>query len=511
MSETKGNLHGREFGKTSKEYLVGELAGHGGYGEVYRATEIEIERTVALKVLRRSASGHYPDRLKQRFLREAKIIGRLQDANTVRLLEYGTDAETELLFMAFEFIDGTNLGELIRRDGSMEPGRVVDILKRALSALEEAHSLGVLHRDVKPGNIMVYDYLGRMDQVKVLDFGIGKLMREVTSELTVDGRIIGTPQYMSPEQLRGEEKIGPASDIFALGLVAYEMLVGRNLLPAEPMVVSYKLLSEEPFKLPEGVCIDAPGVRAVVEKMLAKDETRRYSDARSIIRDLMHLRPLETHEVESLEGGSLAKLGKGPKEEPTVSAAPGAEDASSAEESSAVPVPTSATPSTAPDRGIAPFLLAGAVLLGGVTLALWPTEQAQIAPPPATLSLIEEPDAPTLAEENNSLKASPTEDVVAAAAVARGAAARAKSVASRAKEGEPASAQGVEENVDPPVPAFEEKAQRTQNPKKSVRTRRARARTTRMEAKAAPDEVVAPAGDIAEKPKKAGPILWGME
>lgn len=309
MASEFGDLYGKSFGKTGVEFIVGKRIGEGGYGEVYRATQIEIERVVALKVLRRPETGRYPEKLQKRFLREAKIIGSLRDHHTVKLIEYGTDLETKILYMAFEFIDGVTIGEVISSERGVGPGRVVDILRQALLSLEEAHEIGVVHRDIKPGNIMLYEYMNRRDQIKVLDFGIGKLMSETTdARLTAVGSLVGTPKYMSPEQILGDEGevVGPQADIFSLGLVAWEMLTGHSLLPMDPMVVTGRLLNDEKFELPKHVCLEAPGVRSVVEKMLEKDRRERYQNASEVIRDLGHLRALSESEVSTVTSLPLA-------------------------------------------------------------------------------------------------------------------------------------------------------------------------------------------------------------
>ena len=173
----------------------------------------------------------------RRFNQEAKLVSRLQDPHTITMYDYGRTA-SGMLYMVFEFVDGESVSELVSREGALHYSRVLSIVEQTLGSLEEAHAFGVMHRDIKPGNIMVFEHVGRPDQVKLLDFGIAKVAKATGSQskdLTADGTLVGTPRYMSPEQIRGEE-ITPRSDIYSLGLVAYEMLVGSKAIAATSSV-----------------------------------------------------------------------------------------------------------------------------------------------------------------------------------------------------------------------------------------------------------------------------------
>jgi serine/threonine protein kinase len=240
---------------------------------------------VAIKILTPSTDGEgYEERVVSRFLREGRLISELHDPHTITLHDYGRSA-SGLLYMVFEFVDGTPLDQLIRNDAPMPPTRVARIMLQVLASLTEAHLVGVLHRDIKPSNLMVYDYLGDTDRVKVLDFGIAKPVaseREVSAELTREGVIIGTPRYMSPEQVIGTE-LTPASDIFSVGLVALEMLSGRRALKGDDdQSVLRALLGPESVEIPDDILIPAP-MRAIIERMVDKEVGERFGSTIEVI------------------------------------------------------------------------------------------------------------------------------------------------------------------------------------------------------------------------------------
>lgn len=343
MSETKGNegLFGKEFAEG--RYRVGQKLGQGGYAEVYRAHEPEIDRDVALKILRTNKEGTYSDRLRKRFLREAKLVASLTEPHTIKLYDYGE--EDGLLYLAFEYVEGETLGERLRREGPLKPLMVVKLLEQVLDSLKEAHDRGILHRDIKPGNIMLYEHERRGVEVKVLDFGIGKFVREQQkiTQLTAEGRMIGTPRYMSPEQMRGSDNLGPACDLWAVGMVAYECLVGRPAVETDDaMAMMSRILdADKPFKLPSEIQVPE-FLRQMVERLLQKDVNRRYEDAAEVLRDLEEFKTRATIELQEsrlrraglvsgkASGASVAPSPKEPKQERRIDA-----DATPAERPSA--------------------------------------------------------------------------------------------------------------------------------------------------------------------------------
>ncbi|MEM1350331.1 MAG: serine/threonine-protein kinase [Myxococcota bacterium] len=279
------------------KYRVERLLGSGGFSRVYQAMQVDLERKVALKILRPSV-GDFEDvhkaaerlnNLSVRFHREAKMVSKLRSPHTIIMYDYGRSEDTGLLFMVMEYVDGVTLSQLVAKRGPIEPKRVVQILRQVLTSLHEAHTLEMLHRDLKPQNIMVFDHLGKRDQVKLLDFGIVKLMndarREETRDLTDDGSLVGTPRYMAPEYIRGEA-LGPAADIYSLGLVMYELLVGEQAIQVDSSIqIIAKQLERKSFFLPPHLDL-SEDLRAIINRMLHKDTAYRYTRAASILEDL---------------------------------------------------------------------------------------------------------------------------------------------------------------------------------------------------------------------------------
>ncbi len=210
----------------SEQYRVEEWLGGGGYGDVYRAHAVRLDRPVAVKVMRhRSTEG-----VLARFLREAQIARRLEHPNTVRLLDYG-GVEDGTPFLVWELLRGETLAARLERSGPMDAAAVARIADQVLSSLEEAHGAGIVHRDIKPSNLMLCDFPGERDFVKVLDFGVAKDVSLHQDDLTGEGEVLGTPRYMAPEQVLGRAVV-PATDLYALGLVMAEALTGKAVVEA---------------------------------------------------------------------------------------------------------------------------------------------------------------------------------------------------------------------------------------------------------------------------------------
>jgi len=203
-----------------QRFIITRLLGFGGMGAVYEATQTAMNRSVALKLI-----PTHDETAVKRFEREALTISQLRHPNTITVFDYG-QAENGFLFLAMELLDGLTLSDIIKGEGPLHPRRAVHIASQICKSLNEAHKAGIVHRDIKPDNIILIRVDSDPDFVKVLDFGIAKaVMGEDDVNLTGDGRIIGTPRYMSPEQILGEP-VDHRSDVYSLGCILFEMLCG---------------------------------------------------------------------------------------------------------------------------------------------------------------------------------------------------------------------------------------------------------------------------------------------
>ncbi|HUH02385.1 MAG TPA: serine/threonine-protein kinase [Kofleriaceae bacterium] len=254
-------------------YEILQRVGEGGMGVVYRARQMSIDRTVAIKML--SAQMAKDPNWVQRFNQEARACSRLQHPNTIRMFDFGQTKEGRL-YMAMEFLDGQSLRDAIARGAPMAAVRVAKILIQCCASLAEAHSFGIIHRDIKPDNVFLLNMAGSPDFVKLLDFSVAKLLQENDAMRTQAGVVFGTPQYMSPEQGRGMP-LDARSDIYALGILAYEMLMGRvPFTDDNPMNVLQMHIRQPVPVLP---AVIPQGMRDIVERCLQKDPGRRYQSA----------------------------------------------------------------------------------------------------------------------------------------------------------------------------------------------------------------------------------------
>ncbi len=253
-------------------YEMLERIGEGGMGVVYKARQVSIDRIVAIKMLAPHMAKD-PNWVK-RFNNEAMACSRLQHPNTIRMFDFGQTSEGRL-FMTMEFLDGQSLRQAIATGSPMAPVRVLKILIQCCASLAEAHNLGIIHRDIKPDNVFLLNLAGSPDFVKLLDFSVAKLLQNDAMR-TQAGVVFGTPQYMSPEQGRGMP-LDARSDLYALGILAYEMLTGRVPFSDEnPMNVLQMHMRQPVPALPSEV---PPPVRTMVMRTLEKDASRRYQSA----------------------------------------------------------------------------------------------------------------------------------------------------------------------------------------------------------------------------------------
>ncbi|MGE5717449.1 MAG: serine/threonine-protein kinase, partial [Acidobacteriota bacterium] len=282
-------------------YVILRTLGRGAMGVVYLARDPQIERELALKTIRFDASekSFSVDEAKARFLKEARISGRLQHPHIVTVFDVGEDQGT--LFLAMELVQGGSFSQRLSDPAGFPLRDRIRVVAEVAEALAHAHERGVLHRDVKPANILLTPTMS----AKVTDFGIGKLLTGDT-ELTSTGQMVGSPAYMSPEQIKGE-KLDARTDIFSLGIVLYQALTLRKPFPADTLTtLVYQILHEEPMD-PSLVTSDVPeGMKEIIRKCLAKDRANRYSDAGELATDLREI--LGYSPVGSTAGLSESKI-----------------------------------------------------------------------------------------------------------------------------------------------------------------------------------------------------------
>jgi tRNA A-37 threonylcarbamoyl transferase component Bud32 len=252
-------------------YEIQQRVGEGGMGVVYKSRQISIDRVIALKMLNQQMAND-PTWV-QRFYNEAKACSRLQHPNTIRMFDFGQTSDGRL-FMTMEFLDGVSLRDALAK-GPLAPQRVVKILIQCCASLAEAHSIGIIHRDIKPDNVFLLNMAGSPDFVKLLDFSVAKLL-EGDRMKTQAGVVFGTPQYMSPEQGRGLP-LDARSDLYALGILAFEMLTGNVPFHDDnPMTVIQMHLQGQIPPMPDSIPYS---VQAIVRRALEKDAGRRYQSS----------------------------------------------------------------------------------------------------------------------------------------------------------------------------------------------------------------------------------------
>jgi serine/threonine-protein kinase len=206
------------------KYKLTELIGVGAMGRVYRARHLALDSEVAVKLVNPDVAADA--QAAKRFQTEARAASRLRHPNTIQILDFG-QADGGALFLVMEYLRGRTLAKILEEEHALNPRRIADLLGQALGALDEAHASGVVHRDFKPENVFVEALRTGKEHVKVLDFGIAKLRGEADANLTSRGAVCGTPEYMSPEQIRGEE-LDARSDVYAAGVVLYELITGAR-------------------------------------------------------------------------------------------------------------------------------------------------------------------------------------------------------------------------------------------------------------------------------------------
>ncbi|MBE1532436.1 Stk1 family PASTA domain-containing Ser/Thr kinase [Actinomadura algeriensis] len=266
-------------------YELDAVIGRGGMAEVYRARDLRLDRTVAVKTLR-SDLARDPT-FQARFRREAQSAASLNHPSVIAVYDTGEDVigDTPIPYIVMEYVDGSTLRDLLRENTALVPEKALEVTDGILRALDYSHRGGIVHRDIKPANVM----LTRNHEVKVMDFGIARAMADSSATMTQTAQVIGTAQYLSPEQARGE-RVDTRSDIYSTGCVLYELLTGRPPFTGDsPVAIAYQHVREEPVP-PSQIDPQIPQwADAIVLKAMAKEADNRYQTATDFRQELQRV------------------------------------------------------------------------------------------------------------------------------------------------------------------------------------------------------------------------------
>ena len=311
--------HFKPGDRIADRYEIVAPLGRGGIAQVYRGIQLGMNRPVAIKIMApnldgKKASEHEEalETFARRFEQEAQVLSTLHDPATVTVHDFGFIGADRLPYMILELVQGISLAELKEEELPMSQHRATKILRQVLESLREAHFLGILHRDIKPANIMIFERLGERDHVKVLDFGLAKIYQSdalTALEQTQEGMLVGTPRYVAPELLHDPKAASPRSDLYSVGLVAYELLTGQRAIEREEVIdIIAAQLSHEPFVVPEQIEL-LPQLRALLTRLIAKRPEDRPATAQDALNALTQeiipaLAWLESAAEEEQNGGA---------------------------------------------------------------------------------------------------------------------------------------------------------------------------------------------------------------
>jgi serine/threonine-protein kinase len=368
-------------------YKVIDKLGEGGMGVVYLAEHVFIEKRVAVKILSEDFARKAD--LVARFMQEAKAASKIGHENIIDITDFGETASGSVFFV-MEFLDGADLAHHVREAGALPLARVRTIMNQLCRALGAAHAKGIIHRDLKPENIFLIERNGRPDFVKVLDFGIAKMssLDEGGARLTRTGMIFGTPEYMSPEQAKGDRP-DHRVDIYAAGCILYEMLTGDVPFHAETFM---GVLTKHMFEQPEPLLQRAPqsnvppSVEAVVMKALAKDRDQRYQTMKELALALEEAIGGDTNQAWGSEGSGVLILPRKTesRSDPAIALPP--------KTTAAAPSTVGAAPAKSRGGLVVALVSAGVLVLGGVSLIAMrrpkpqPAPVVAAAPPPPVIA-----------------------------------------------------------------------------------------------------------------------------
>ncbi|MDB4996337.1 MAG: Serine/threonine protein kinase PrkC, regulator of stationary phase [Myxococcaceae bacterium] len=288
------------------KYRLDRILGVGGMGIVFAATHIELDQTVALKFIRAGLAG--PE-AKSRFLREARAVVKLRSEHVARVLDAGT-LEGGDSYMALEFLEGSDLSALAKGRGALPVEEAADYILQAVEGLAEAHAQGIVHRDLKPANIFLTRTTSGLPLIKVLDFGISKtnVLTEKgdVEDLTRTSAVLGSPRYMSPEQMRSAKDVDARADIWSLGVILYRLTAGRVPFDSDSLGAMFGMVMNDPH---EPLPVAKPGVPQafadVVDKCLQKDARNRFADLAELARALEPFAPARANGAAERVDGAL--------------------------------------------------------------------------------------------------------------------------------------------------------------------------------------------------------------
>lgn len=354
----------RRVGTALGRYLIEAVVGQGGFATVYRAQDTVLERSVALKVL--DPNTQRDPNIGRRFVREGRAVASLDHSAIVPVYDAGYD--DGLLWLAMKLVVGGSVADALIAGRTFSTTEVVTLIERIASALDHAHSHGILHRDVKPSNILLEN--GEAGTAWLTDFGIAATARDVGTYTT---GALGTAAYMAPEQARPKQ-VGPASDLYSLGCVAYELLVGRRPFPGDDYVELLMAHATEPVPSTGRQTLDELMTRA-----LAKDPVYRPPTGRVLVQELRHALAVDTPPTSPVAHRPEGRPAEPPPHAPTVVE----HRAATMVNPNQVPLPagaaTGATSPGAPDRSRpVRLLIAAAALVAAVTVGLWLSQRANV-------------------------------------------------------------------------------------------------------------------------------------
>jgi serine/threonine-protein kinase len=413
---SKGNEPDPLLGRVINDrYKILAFLARGGMGKVYRAEQAALGRICALKVLHPSYSGDHDPAFHKRFSLEASMTSKLRHPNTVTIFDYGC-TEDSIYYIAMEYLEGHTLHRAIRQVGHLPEERAAHIARQICRSLREAHTLGVVHRDLKPANVYLLEHGDEQDFVKVLDFGLVKNVAEAEGEeLTQAGLFMGSPKYMAPEQVTGGE-IGPRTDIYALGVIMYEMMTGKvpfDRPTSLEILMAHAHEEPPPLRKVNPAAKISPGMEEAIVRAMAKSPADRFRSMDEVLAALRRLGPAQpvdpgghsmvgdrpasgsgpqASSVISVPGGAIASLpAQAPEAEPSRSSVSSSPQSRSSVTSAPQPSPPAEVPvpqATRQTSMLPFFLVVGAlVVIGGLALAkLRPSSPAGAAAMPAAVA-----------------------------------------------------------------------------------------------------------------------------